>query len=110
MKRLPNSRKHWQSAGFEQALKTELEGLRAGTLPLEQATSRGGIVDDSDISVTVIEAIESGRSIQARAGVFFTEIVGGCSCGDDPVAENAYCEILIHIDKTTAEAEFALIR
>lgn len=110
MTRLPASRQQWQCAGFEKTLKTELEGLPAGTLPLERATSRGGIADDSDISVTVIEAVENTRSIQARAGIFFTEIVGGCSCGDDPFAENAYCEIRILIDKSTAEAEFELIR
>ncbi len=109
MTRLPVSLQHWQRDGFDQALKQELQGLPAGSLPLEQAACRGGIVDDSDLSVTVIEAADDGGFIRVRAGIFFTEIVGGCSCGDDPIRENAYCEILVRIDNTTAAAEFEAI-
>lgn len=95
---------------LKQTLKHELENLPAGTLPLDQGTSHGGYVDDSDISVNVINAQQLENSIQAKVGVFFTEIIAGCSCGDDPVAENAYCELLVSIDKTTSSAEFVLIR
>ena len=94
---------------FARTLKTELEGLTMGSLPLEKGTTQGGQVDDSDISVTVIDAFDRETSIQAKVGVFFREIVGGCSCGDEPVAENAYCEILVSIDKETAVAEFSVI-
>ena len=48
------------------------------------------------------------RYIQAKVGVFFNEIIGGCSCGDDPLSENAYCELQVSIDKVTAEAEFSV--
>ena len=99
-----------RSGQFEKALKRELENLPAGSLPLEQGTSRGGFVDDSDISVSVINTQQSGNSIQAKVGVFFTEIIVGCSCGDEPIAENAYCEMLVCIDQTTSEAEFVIIR
>ena len=90
------------------ALKHELENLPAGTLPLENGTSRGGFVDDSDISVTVISVIQDENSIQAKIGVFFTEIIVGCGCGDDPIPENAYCEMQISIDRKTASAKFEL--
>jgi len=110
MPKLLDTLQQSRSSLFEKALKRELENLPAGTLPLEQGTSRGGFVDDSDISVTVIHAKQNESSIQAKVGVFFTEIIVGCSCGDDPIAENAYCELLICIDKTTSEAEFMLIR
>jgi len=99
-----------QSGWFKKALKRELENLPAGTLPLEQGTSRGGFVDDNEISVSVINATQNENSIQAKVGVFFTEIIAGCSCGDEPIAENAYCEMLICIDNTTSEAEFIVIR
>jgi hypothetical protein len=39
-----------------------------------------------------------------HVGVFFREIVGGCSCGDEPFAADGYCEIELRIDKETAEA------
>ncbi len=100
----------FQSGSFETALKRELENLPAGTLPLEKGTTRGGFVDDSNISVTVINAKQNKNSIQSKVGIFFTEIIVGCGCGDDPIAENAYCEMLISIDKTTSEAEFEIFQ
>lgn len=99
-----------QSGTFEKALKHELENLPAGTLPLEKGTNRGGFVDDSDISVTVISVKQDENSIQAKVGVFFTEIIAGCGCGDEPMPENAYCEMLISIDRTTFAAKFEVIQ
>jgi hypothetical protein len=95
---------------LEKALKQELENLPAGTLPLEKGTSRGGFVDDSDISVTVIKVEQNENGIQAKVGVFFTEIIVGCGCGDDPMPENAYCEMLISIDRRTATARFEVVQ
>ena len=91
-----------------QALKRAIESLEPGTLPLAQATTQGGHVDDSQVSATILSVAETERSIEARAGVFFHEIVGGCSCGDPPVSENASCEIRVSIDKATGEAEFVV--
>lgn len=98
-----------RSSLFGKALKHELENLPAGTLPLEKGTSRGGFVDDSDISVTVINTTQNENGIEAKVGVFFTEIIVGCGCGDEPVPENAYCELLISIDRTTSAAKFEVI-
>jgi hypothetical protein len=98
------------AAGFGQALKSRLENLPAGSLPLEQGTSQGGYVDDSDISVVVISVSEKKGRIQGKIGVFFTEIVVGCGCGDDPFPINAYCELQISLDINTAEAKFEVIQ
>ncbi len=99
-----------QSGLFAQQLKHELEHLQAGTLPLEQATTQGGRVDTSDFSAAVVEVREDGGFIRARVAIFFNEVVGGCSCGDDPVSVNAYCEMRVSIDRLTAETELTLIR
>ena len=79
---LPLSLQHWPSDAFNAALKSELEALPSGSLPLEKGVSRCGLVDDNDISVTILNTRQSTSGIQARAGVFFTEIVAGCVCGD----------------------------
>jgi len=99
-----------QPGSVEKVFKRELENLPASTLPLEKATTRGGFVDDSDISVCVISLKQDETGIQAKVGVFFTEIIVGCGCGDDPIPENAHCEMLISIDKTTCRAEFMVIQ
>ena len=109
MVRLADSLQHWQSGLFNRVLKRELENLPAGTLPLARAANRGGYIDDDRLSVTVISTEELAHQIQARVGIFFTEIISGCSCGDDPVPENAYCEMRVSIAKTTAEAHFEVL-
>ena len=106
---LAEALRHWPASGFARVLKQALENQPTGTLPLEAGTSRGGIVDDSQLSVTVISTTADENTIHARIGVFFHEIVGGCSCGDDPASENAYCEMLVAIDRTSARAEFRVI-
>jgi hypothetical protein len=99
-----------EAGAIEQALKHELEDLPPGTLPLHRGTTRGGFVDDSNISATVIHIQQDEHRILGRVGIFFTEIIVGCGCGDDPFPENAYCELQVCIDTTTAEAEFEVIR
>jgi hypothetical protein len=97
------------SGSFARTLKRELESLPAGSLPLQKAAVHCGIIDDSNISVTVIRTSQNPTSLQATVGVFFTEIVAGCVCGEDPSPVNAYCEIQIGIDKTTADVDFQVI-
>ena len=107
MTRLTESLRCWRSSDFDKTLKHELESLPAGALPLENALTRCGTVDDSDIAVVVISSREQGGCIECRIGVLFTEIVAGCVCGDDePAPEAAHCEMLVSIDTATAEAEF----
>ena len=98
-----------QSQLFARRLKGALERLPPGTLPLALATTQGGQVDDSDISVTLLAVRDDGNVIRARVMVFFSEIVGGCSCGDEPVSANGYCELVVSIDRRTAAAQFTVI-
>ena len=92
--------------GLGAALKAWIEGLGPGLLPLERCAARGGLVDDSAVTATVIAASVTADRIEARVGVFFTEILGGCSCGDDPAVENAYCELQLRIDRRSGDARF----
>ncbi|MDQ7016162.1 MAG: glucosamine--fructose-6-phosphate aminotransferase [Gammaproteobacteria bacterium] len=101
---LPLSRAAWQTEAFQQTLKTELQTLTAGALPLEHGTQSAGLVDDSDIAVTVLRYSVTAEHLLVVVGVFFSEIVSGCSCGDEPtMSENAYCELQLLIDPESAE-------
>lgn len=106
--RLPETLRAWGGADFDRVLRRELGALPSGTLPLDGGTSQGGYVDDGDIAVSVLGATEDTQSVQARVGIFFTEVVPSCSCGDDPLEVNAYCTVQIRVDKATAEAVFAV--
>ncbi|MDH5572666.1 MAG: glucosamine--fructose-6-phosphate aminotransferase [Gammaproteobacteria bacterium] len=109
MLKLSNALSAWNTAAFPQRLKSEIENLPSGSLPLEQGTSAAGYVDDSDISVSVLKVTDDEHSLQVTLAVFFTEIVINCGCGDDPMPQHAQCEILLQIDKTTAESYFEVI-
>ena len=109
MPKLANSLRDWPSAAFAQTLKEEIGALEAGTLPLQKGVSQGGYVDDSHLTCTVLRVADDERAIRARVGVFFTEIVASCGCGAEPMPQNAYCEMLVSIDKTSAEVQFEVL-
>lgn len=108
MPKFINSLRDWGSDSFPQTLKSEIENLKTGALPLDKGVFQGGYIDDSNLAITVLHVTDDEKTIQAKVGIFFTEIVAGCSCGDEPMEQNAYCEMQISIDKATAEAEFAV--
>jgi hypothetical protein len=99
----------WGGADFPLTLTNEIERLPHGTLPLDHALTQGGIVDPSRVTATLLSAIDDGQAVQAKVGIFFTALVICCGCGDDPMAQHAYGELRVCIDKTTGEAQFAVI-
>jgi hypothetical protein len=110
MLRLPESLAAWGSPGFPAALRRELEA-QAGLLPLQQALAGSSAVSGDRIEVMLIATDADASQIRARVGVFFSGIVAGCSCADDPTpveAQNEYCELEIGIDRLTATACAAL--
>lgn len=109
MASFPNALRNWTSDSFNQVLKKEIENLKANTLPLANGISQGGHVDDSNITATILSVTDNQSVIDARTGIFFIEIVGGCNCNDDPIEINAYCELVISIDKTTAKASIVAL-
>jgi len=108
--KLRNSLQAWGTDSFFQTLKNELEHLEPGVLPLEKAVAQGGYVDDSHITITVLRAEDDEKTIHARVGIFFTEIVINCGCGDDPMETNAYCEMRVTIDRDNGLAVCEVIQ
>ena len=106
---LSTSLNAWDTEQFSKILKQELENLEKGSLPLQSATTQGGLVDDNNISALINHFSENTKDLQIKVGIFFNEIVAGCNCDDDPVSDNTYCELLVSIDKISAEANFVLL-
>jgi hypothetical protein len=106
--KLLESLRTWPFEDFALVLKGEVEGLPPGALPLSEAASAS--VDESvPVTVRVLGVEEVAGEIRAKVGVFFSEILTGCSCGYEPEPQSAYCEIQVRLDKATADAEFVLI-
>ena len=60
----------------------------------------------------ILHVSDDKDSIQAKTGIFYTGIIGGCHCADDPSPDNEhpeYCEIMFDINKKTAETVLHLL-
>ena len=66
----------------------------------------GSLVDDRNISASVLSVEQDQDRFLARVGIFFTEIVGGCNCSDDPLEVNAYCVLEVAISRRDGVAKF----
>jgi hypothetical protein len=102
----PASLREWGGENFAPVLKQEIEALPPGTLPLQSGVTQGGLADDAGLTAVVLRTGDAGSAVEVVVGIFFTEIVAGCSCGDEPMALNAYCELQLRIDKLTARGGF----
>ena len=102
----------WQSPEFENILKREIEQLDANLLPLQQGLSQSNYAKTDKFSVMILNVSEIIDKIEVKAGVFYTGLLTGCSCADDPTPDSEYteyCEMLFKIDKDTAESVVELI-
>lgn len=109
---LPRSLAARGSDGFATALKGELEALGAARLPLQQGLRMGSHVLDHPIQVMVIGVTDEPGAIRARVGVFFSGILAGCSCADDPTpveAQGEYCELALAIDPASGIAAISVL-
>lgn len=100
----------WGRDNFPDVLKMELIKLGAEILPLQKAATPGSFVNDSDIGVTVLSVLDDEINIKVKVGVMFSEVLWAYCCGDDePMINNAYCELIIVINKSTAVAKFEVV-
>lgn len=102
----------WNTNEFEDVFKGEVEQLGMEHLPLQQALTQGSYASDKGLKVLVINASARQESIHVKAGIFYTGILPGCACTDDPAPDNEYteyCEVLFIIDLQTAESTVRLL-
>lgn len=107
MIRLEKTLRAWGTPEFKGVFKQELAQLGNASLHLQQALAAGSHVTDAPPTVLVIRVEETPASIRIHAGIFFTSIIAGCSCADDPTPLDEYtehCEMAVEIDRVTAEA------
>lgn len=112
MIRLPESLQAWGTPSFEAVLKAEVERLDPWSLPLQDALRRSSHVTDRPFQVRVITRGAADGRCRARIGVFYSGIIAGCSCADDPTPIDEiseYCEMQLDIDPASAEATVTLL-
>ena len=110
---LPQAVQAWGSPEFADIVKQEILQIDPALLPLQQGMSFGSYASGDNLSVMVLSSSEQANSIQVKAGIMFTGIVGGCHCADDPSPNNEhpeYCEVMFEIDKSSAITHIHLIK
>jgi len=112
MIKLVSSLQTWNTPAFISNLKEEICSLDSSLLPLQQGLRYSSIANADSLSVSVLKTSEDEDHIFIKAGLFYTGIIAGCNCADDPTPvdeNNEYCEVSISINKVTAEATINLV-
>lgn len=102
----------WQHADFIKTFKQEVAALEQQQLPLQQGLSLSSYVSNEKHSAIIQNTTENTTTISIKAGIFYTGIIAGCSCSDDPTpldTQNEYCELIFVINKQTAKTTVSLI-
>jgi hypothetical protein len=64
------------------------------------------------LGAMIISVVDEPARLRVKAGLFYTGIIAGCSCADDPTPVDEvseYCEVCIEIDRDTTEATVTLL-
>ena len=110
--KLPDSLQAWGSDEFEATLRQEIINLDAALLPLQQALTQSSHVSDSGISVLILNVMETSKDICVKTGIFYSGVIAGSCCADDPTPLSElseYCDLLFKIDKLTAATTVTLL-
>jgi hypothetical protein len=97
----------WNSEAFERNFCAEVEGLPTTLLPLQQCLALSSAVADEPFRVVVIAAGEEPEVLRVKAGIFYSGVIAGCNCADDPTPpdlQQEYCELEFVIEKASASA------
>jgi len=101
---LPGAWRALATSRFREILKDELESLPVEQLPLQQCMRQCNHVLEQKPDVLILGSDDIDAEILVRIGVFFSGIIAGCSCADDPTPVEPiteYCELLLRMNKRT---------
>jgi hypothetical protein len=109
---LQQSLNAWNTSEFESIFKQEIQQMNQESLPLQQGLTQSSRVSDDDISVVILNTSEDDTMIHVKTGIFYSGIIAGCSCADDPTPQDTiteYCEVQFDIDRLTGETGINLL-
>lgn len=112
MIKLSSSLQAWNTDNFNNVLKREICSIKPDLLPLQQGLRYSSMANGESLSATILEVKDDGENILIKAGLFYTGIIAGCNCADDPTPIdeiNEYCEVKFCLNKKTAETTVTLI-
>lgn len=102
----------WETEAFNDVLQKEICCLDAGVLPLQQGLRYSSMANGENLSTIILKTVDDADNLLVTAGLFYTGVIAGCNCADDPTPvdeNNEYCEVLFRINKMTAVTTVSLI-
>jgi hypothetical protein len=102
----------YNSSDFNKVAKEEISNIDPALLPLQQGLSLSSYVGKTPFTIVILNSLDKTLSLNIKAGVFYTGIIAGCSCSDDPSPvdeQNEYCELQLVINKNTYETDVHLL-
>ena len=102
----------WDTDTFNVVFIKEVCALDLNDLPLQEALSHSSYANSDNLAATVLNKKSDDNKLFIKAGIFYTGIITGCNCADDPTPvdeNNEYCEVLFSIDRKTAETTVSLL-
>ena len=110
--RLSKSIQAWLKPEFVHVVQQEISQIHPDCLPLQQGLTYSSHVLDRPVQAAILSTYEEANLLRVKAGIFYTGIVSGCSCADDPTPvpeQNEYCVLEFRIDKRTGIAQVAML-
>jgi len=109
---LKNTANAWNTVNFNQIFKDELRSIDHHLLPLQKGLSFSSYVSNDAISPVIIICSDNQDSLTINANIFYTGIIAGCSCADDPSPQdlqNECCELTFKINLNNGDTEVELV-
>jgi len=110
---LAKSANAWGLQNFEQTLTEEVSELGLNHLPLQQGLSSSSVALYHNLKLLILDITpDKHQLVIIKMGAFYSGIISGCSCSDDPSPTdevNEYCELLLSINLDNAETTIQLL-
>ena len=103
---------YWDTPDFDIYFKKVIEKLTVKELPLQKALTSSNIALDTSINAVVLNKKDTGQEFIIKAGIFYTGVISGCNCADDPSPvdeQNEYCELMFKIEKVKGDTITTLL-
>ena len=102
----------WGQKEFQAVLRSELERLPHDSLPLQEGLRYSSYVSEEPFQVMLLRVNDDQHQILALARLFYSGIIAGCSCADDPTpldTQTESCLLQLCLDKRDASVTFTLL-
>jgi hypothetical protein len=109
---LQKSLQAWNTRTFDNVFKSEVSDLDKQLLPLQKGLLFSSYVSPDKISPVIMSSSSGTTHLLIKTTIFYTGIIAGCSCADDPSPQDTQqesCDLLFRINLTNAETQIELI-